>query len=419
MKRVVFIFLGIVFHTAPGMIKEGDEQEQIMVFFGEVPYLIPYDEAMQSETLKNQYTESKKDFKGILYAREYTPWVVEKILALLKVLSKCSNDLKGKSLLDFLDEAVEIKESWTISKWWNNRLHKDTVDLFKALDYLHVQPAITFLMCKLVKTINKAEEIEELIKTEPACLNFQYEFARYYRLVTGNYFPYVDRNKYSFTLQELHDWQPQLLFEYIHVGEPVRSLSNLLLSDAQEFEKLPNSHRVSHVLLDNNYITSLENTFFKSEWVGKLNVNCNRIQIVKNTDFIGIQNLKELILGNNYIKRLEAKAFEPLKQLHLLDLSNNGMEHIDVHAFDGLEYLNFLYLNRNKIATLQPGTFASTAKLRSLELSNNELSNFNTELVNKLPYLKLLYLGSNGISADKQREIVRALELKGIIFDFI
>jgi|GEM_PF-5179025 len=405
-----------------GMIKEPNEPEGITIFFGEKSYPISYREAMQSVTLKNQYTGVKENFDRILHAPAYNPWVINKTLALLKELAQCPANLKGKALLDRLEKKIEIQESQTVNKWWNNQLYIETVDLLKAVDYLDIPPAITFLIYTLIKKIKKSENIEELITKEKVCTNFKYEFARYYRLLMGDFFPRVDRDTYSFSLQEYEDYQKHYLFSYIFkLKEYSRDFSGLQLGDLQGFEKLPNYNSASFILLENNHIISLANVFAGPNSVERLNVNNNRIQKIESSNFINLKNLTQLRLNNNKITHLEASVFEPLVNLSLLNLDNNNIADIDKTAFKGLCNLWDLFLDRNKIKDLQRGTFEANTNLRRLKLSNNDELNFDVPLVEKLIHLTSLCLGGNNINEEKQHEIISQLQVLNshAIIDFI
>lgn len=419
---IFFVLLGVFTSISYGMIKEDEKHsdpKDITVFFGESRHTIPFEHAMQSVTLHNQYLDTTP---LELYAAAYSEPVIKKVLSLMKSLHTYK-ELKGKRLLDTLEEEVNLDMSWNFSKWLQGTVYKETVELLKAVDYLDMESGIALIICKLIAKLGGIKKIKKFIKANAECTNLQYEFARYYRLLKGDYLPNVDQEKYSFSLREYQEYNPHLLYDTIYDGMHVARLCKLQLHDAQGFSNIPNVRDFNFVLLENNHLTSLTNIFVGDtttfDRICRFSAASNRIAEIKGSDFNRITNLTILTLTHNKIKRLEPMIFSSLKDLYTLHLTNNDIDFIHNQTFKGLDKLHFLHLDRNKIASFDPITFTGTPTLCSLKLSENNLAEFLPGMVQHLTILKNLYLGGNKISAQNQNIIIKTLAPRGITVDFI
>ncbi|XP_006036335.1 leucine-rich repeat-containing protein 17 [Alligator sinensis] len=99
-------------------------------------------------------------------------------------------------------------------------------------------------------------------------------------------------------------------------------------------------------------------------------LDCKRKELKKVPGNIPPDIIK-LDMSNNKIKQLQAKEFEDVSELKILNLSGNGIVYIDPAAFSGL------------------------VNLEELDLSNNSLQNFEYGVLEDLYFLKLLWLREN------------------------
>lgn len=105
--------------------------------------------------------------------------------------------------------------------------------------------------------------------------------------------------------------------------------------------------------------------FFPS--LGVIDLSCNSIQTVSNTDL------------------------SPLPNLWYVRLSNNRISTLDRNLFVGLNALRVVNLSENEITSIDGNLFASLNGKSSIDLSNNRIRSFGHELV--LPkdvYVQLL-----------------------------
>ena len=81
-----------------------------------------------------------------------------------------------------------------------------------------------------------------------------------------------------------------------------------------------------------------------------------------------------------------------------IDLSNRGIETIDVKTFDDFKKLEILYLHENKINKIEVGTFNQLVSLRELWLENNNLVSIPKNVVVGLNNLKLFCMYNNPLT---------------------
>ncbi|XP_029457728.1 trophoblast glycoprotein-like [Rhinatrema bivittatum] len=114
--------------------------------------------------------------------------------------------------------------------------------------------------------------------------------------------------------------------------------------------------------------------------------------------------LAHLVLTDDRIRALEARAFRHLPALATLDLSGNALVAIARDAFLGCPALRSLKLNgalRRRGASGQPqllATLALPGGLQELELAGNELETLPASLLEPLPDLRALDLRDNELT---------------------
>ncbi|XP_061624496.1 adhesion G protein-coupled receptor A2 isoform X1 [Phyllopteryx taeniolatus] len=97
----------------------------------------------------------------------------------------------------------------------------------------------------------------------------------------------------------------------------------------------------------------------------------NKIRVLNNGSFFGLNALEKLDLKHNLISTIMPGAFQGLSELRKLDLSNNRIGCLTSDMFQGLTNLTKLNLSGNIISTLDPDVFQ--------ELPSLKLVNFNSE----------------------------------------
>ncbi|XP_072538490.1 adhesion G protein-coupled receptor A2 isoform X1 [Salminus brasiliensis] len=104
-----------------------------------------------------------------------------------------------------------------------------------------------------------------------------------------------------------------------------------------------------------------------------LNLSNNRIRVLRNGSFAGLNSLDKLDLRNNLISTIMPGAFQSLTALRKLDLSNNRIGCLTPDMFQGLSNLTKLNISGNIFSSLEPSIFH--------ELPSLKLVNFDSEFL--------------------------------------
>ncbi|XP_029015322.1 vasorin b [Betta splendens] len=141
----------------------------------------------------------------------------------------------------------------------------------------------------------------------------------------------------------------------------------------------------------------------------------NGIERLTAEDFDDMKNLEMLDLSQNKLTELPDGVFEPLTSLRNLDLSSNQITHISEQCFQGMVLLERLYLYSNLIMTIHPKAFDSLEHLLELKLQGNQLTSLPAL---KMPQLLLLDLRFNVLQtlgpSDLQTPNLESLKLGGV-----
>nr|XP_023022568.1 leucine-rich repeat-containing protein 15-like isoform X1 [Leptinotarsa decemlineata] len=149
--------------------------------------------------------------------------------------------------------------------------------------------------------------------------------------------------------------------------------------------------------LSHNQIRQLNKLLFANlTSIEILNLEDNYISALKGDEFTNLTSLLELNLAHN---KLTAPVMElkPNNNLRRLLLHNNFISRLDVGFLKGLHSLEELDLNANEISEVVPKTLQSLFKLRVLNLSYNKLKIFRTGTFTGLPQLETLNCSHNVI----------------------
>ena len=148
--------------------------------------------------------------------------------------------------------------------------------------------------------------------------------------------------------------------------------------------------------LDNNKIQDLTNVTFKCENLVELFVQENLLSSVP--AFVReCQQLKMLDLANNKIKIIEDGAFAGLNNLYGLSLAGNQLTKLTNQTFSKISAgLNMLNVARNNLEVIERAAFQDMKELRALRLDNNNLNDLNG-LVSHLSSLNWLNASSNNL----------------------
>ena len=123
----------------------------------------------------------------------------------------------------------------------------------------------------------------------------------------------------------------------------------------------------------------------------------NKLDTIKQIDFIFLEKLEYMNLDSNYIGSIEDDSFFNLKSLETLILSNNklNLTNSSQALFNSLTNIKILNLGANLIEIIRMNSFQDLLKLEVLDLSNNKIYAIEKDSFNGLLNLRDLYLNGN------------------------
>ncbi|KAG5673419.1 hypothetical protein PVAND_003468 [Polypedilum vanderplanki] len=138
----------------------------------------------------------------------------------------------------------------------------------------------------------------------------------------------------------------------------------------------------------------------------------NRITTVEDDAFSGLINLQYIILqSNDFLIKLKKGAFDGLYSLEYLNFEYNLIEFIEEKVFYGTDELNLLMLNGNRLVSLNSASFSLLPNLKILEVNNNPIKAVSYDFFDKFPALTTLKIeGANCINnefAEITAEVVK------------
>lgn len=139
----------------------------------------------------------------------------------------------------------------------------------------------------------------------------------------------------------------------------------------------------------------------------RLSVECLEENLTHLHKFSKLTDIETVLLNNNLISRLPSHTFTRFNNLHVLDLSSNGLTQVPPDLLQTCPLTRLILKNNLLTNASLPKCFKSAKcnGLRELNLSGNLLTRF-PDAVLELDHLKYLYLGANkitGISKDIRR----------------
>lgn len=129
-----------------------------------------------------------------------------------------------------------------------------------------------------------------------------------------------------------------------------------------------------------------------------LDLHGNSIEVLTEATFESLKSLRVLYLGDNPIRQFESGVFrglDRLEKIYLVSLRNEGFDRIGENFFDGLANLCLLKLNFNRLTFIDSKGFFGLRNLRELDLSRNRIR-MDTDTFSELVNLKSLDLSRNG-----------------------
>ncbi|XP_053396288.1 toll-like receptor Tollo isoform X2 [Mercenaria mercenaria] len=148
-----------------------------------------------------------------------------------------------------------------------------------------------------------------------------------------------------------------------------------------------------YIKCSNENITAIDK--FIPKIATKLDYSGSDLVQLESHSFIGMVNLKSLLLNNSNIKLISNGTFIGLTHLKTLYLNHNLIKTLWKDMFNGLDNLETLYLDNNYISVIQDGVFNHISSMTKLSLTNNFLQ-YMSDYVSALVFsIKDIELYSN------------------------
>lgn len=251
----------------------------------------------------------------------------------------------------------------------------ETLNLF-GNQIKRLQPSLFFSNMINLKYLNlKLNKIDQICESD--MIGFK-----------GKHFMVLNLDSIQLTgmFRESFDWQK--------CGNPFRGLS---------FQTLDLSYNGFSTAKSKLFFSAIEGTKIShlkvSGSMGK-GFSFNNLPDPDHSTFEGLKNssIQTLDLSKNRIFALQQGVFSPLKEVAIIDISQNRVNQIHRNAFDGLQgHLKLLNLSHNLLGEIYSYHFASLTNLRVLDLSYNHIGALGFGSFRGLTNLKALYLTGNAL----------------------
>ncbi|KAJ2953922.1 hypothetical protein O0L34_g1558 [Tuta absoluta] len=176
---------------------------------------------------------------------------------------------------------------------------------------------------------------------------------------------------------------------------------------------------LQHLDLSQNHLVNIPaKSFAYQRKLQELHLNKNKISLVTNTTFQGLNSLTVLNLKRNFLEELKDGTFSTLPRLEELNLGQNRLQRIEPKAFAGLSALRILYLDDNQLSSIPTASFSLLGSLAELHIGLNGFTNLPDDAfagLNRLAVLDLNGAGLSNISDNAFRGLpgLRSLNLFG------
>nr|XP_036214823.1 peroxidasin homolog isoform X4 [Bactrocera oleae]XP_036214824.1 peroxidasin homolog isoform X4 [Bactrocera oleae] len=126
-----------------------------------------------------------------------------------------------------------------------------------------------------------------------------------------------------------------------------------------------------------------------------LDLSTNRISKIDGNAFSDLKNLRELLLGQNYLSDIPDGLFNNVNSLISLNLFSNNLTTIESSDFQGLVILEKLMLNNNILKKMEDDVFTPMGKLEKLRIDSNKLQYLQNGAFSSLKKLVAVKLDKN------------------------
>ncbi len=182
----------------------------------------------------------------------------------------------------------------------------------------------------------------------------------------------------------------EVKLENIQFISKLRKLKSLSITygELEDIGSLAELEHIEFLTLRNNKISDLS-PLSQMKKIKMLDVNSNYIKDIK--PLFTVTSLRDLTMANNQISNAGLEGIHQLKDLKILEISNNGLSNVE--HINGMNKLIELGLSKNELVDLNP--LSQLSGLQKLDLEENYISDITP--LSQLTGLYDLKLGSNEI----------------------
>lgn len=182
--------------------------------------------------------------------------------------------------------------------------------------------------------------------------------------------------------------------------------------EAKSFRKM--RYLIQLKILNTKLETLPKGIFYGLYLLEELHLHGNRLILSSEiTHFSDLVSLKRLSLSNNHITYINDFLLFGLRNLEVLDLSNNFIRCIPESMYNQLPRLKTIVLTHNKLLHFLSGTAQNARNLEVVHLENNNLVSLSINVFDGLFSLKEVFLELNELecSCDMYKLILKLMEM--------
>ncbi|KAF8354129.1 slt-1, partial [Pristionchus pacificus] len=143
----------------------------------------------------------------------------------------------------------------------------------------------------------------------------------------------------------------------------------------------------------------------------RLDLQENKISVIRKADFANLPSLKILQISDNEIHLIEAGSFDNLHSLERIRLNNNQLRELPLSLFHNNRLLYRIDLSHNQLSSISEDHLKGPRAVRVLQLDVNALKCFETSILNDWPNLEVLTLNNNNLTTIEEFDYVSSLRL--------
>lgn len=133
-------------------------------------------------------------------------------------------------------------------------------------------------------------------------------------------------------------------------------------------------------MIENETLIECNHPFLHSNYIEFLQF-CEKTNYLPVNTYKTFPNVRGIIVENKNLQKVDAKSFEGLLKLEIIQLNGNNLTHVPEDTFKNLGKLRIIILRNNKIATLNSNIFKFNTNLVWIAVDAEIVLDWNTKLL--------------------------------------